>query len=69
MSIAAPKKVSFIHYIIVFALCFLFRFIPGFAGITPLGMGILGSFLLALFTDGLLLICSGLASWPWLALG
>ena len=49
MSIAAPKKVSFIHYIIVFALCFLFRFIPGFAGITPLGMGILGSFLGAIY--------------------
>lgn len=48
MSIAT-KKVSFIHYIIVFALCFLFRFIPGFAGITPLGMGILGSFLGAIY--------------------
>lgn len=48
MSIAT-KKVSFIHYIIVFALCFLFRFIPGFAGITPLGMGILGSFLGAVY--------------------
>lgn len=43
------KKVSIIHYLIVFALCFLFRFIPGFAGITTLGMGILGSFLGAIY--------------------
>lgn len=43
------KKASIIHYIIVFALCFLFRFIPGFAGITTLGMGILGSFLGAIY--------------------
>ncbi|MDO4281478.1 MAG: SLC13 family permease [Peptococcaceae bacterium] len=43
------KKVSLIHYLIVFAFCFLFRFIPGFAGITPLGMGILGSFIGAVY--------------------
>lgn len=48
MSIA-PKKVSPIHYVIVFALCFLFRFIPSFAGITPMGMGILGTFLGAVY--------------------
>ncbi|MEE0434581.1 MAG: SLC13 family permease [Peptococcaceae bacterium] len=49
MSIAKPKKILFVHYVIVFALCFLFRFIPGFAGITPLGMGVLGSFLGAVY--------------------
>lgn len=43
------KKVNIIHYIIVAAFCLLFRFIPGFAGITPLGMGILGSFIGAIY--------------------
>ena len=43
------KKVNIIHYIIVAALCLLFRFIPGFAGITPLGMGILGAFIGAIY--------------------
>lgn len=45
----AQKKVHWIHYVIVLAFCFLFRFIPGFAGITPLGMGILGSFIGAIY--------------------
>ena len=43
------KKVSLIHYAICAAFCFLFRFIPGFAGITPLGMGILGTFIGAIY--------------------
>ncbi len=43
------KKVSMIHYLVVVAFCFLFRFIPGFAGITPLGMGILGTFIGAIY--------------------
>lgn len=43
------KKISFVHYLIVAAFCLLFRFIPGFAGITPLGMGILGSFIGAIY--------------------
>ena len=43
------KKVSPIHYVIVFVFCFLFRFVPGFAGITPLGMGILGTFIGAIY--------------------
>lgn len=43
------KKVSIIHYIIVAAFCLLFRFVPGVAGITPLGMGILGSFIGAIY--------------------
>ena len=43
------KKISPIHYIIVTAFCLFFRFIPGFAGITPLGMGILGCFIGAIY--------------------
>jgi hypothetical protein len=43
------KKVSIIHYIIVAAFCLLLRFVPGFAGITPLGMGILGAFIGAIY--------------------
>lgn len=43
------KKVSMIHYLVVVAFCFYFRFIPGFAGITPLGMGILGTFIGAIY--------------------
>ncbi len=43
------KKVSIIHYIIVALFCLCFRFIPGVAGITPLGMGILGSFIGAIY--------------------
>ena len=43
------KKVNPIHYIIVAALCLLFRFIPPFAGITPYGMGILGTFIGAIY--------------------
>lgn len=43
------KKVNIIHYIIVAALCLLFRFLPPFAGITPYGMGILGTFVGAIY--------------------
>lgn len=43
------KKISLVHYIIVAAFCFLFRFVPGFAGITPYGMGILGCFIGAIY--------------------
>lgn len=43
------KRVSSIHYIIVAVLVLFFRFIPGFAGITPLGMGILGTFIGAIY--------------------
>lgn len=43
------KKVSIVHYVVVAALVLLFRFIPGFAGITPLGMGILGTFIGAIY--------------------
>lgn len=45
----APNKIMWFHYAIVLAFCFLFRFLPGFAGITPLGMGILGSFIGAIY--------------------
>ena len=43
------KKVNIIHYIIVTFFCLGFRFIPGFAGITPYGMGILGTFIGAIY--------------------
>ena len=43
------KKVNMIHYIVVAALCLGFRFIPPFAGITPYGMGILGTFIGAIY--------------------
>ena len=43
------KKVNIIHYVVVAAFCLLFRFIPGFAGITPYGMGILGCFIGAIY--------------------
>ncbi|MBR6755977.1 MAG: hypothetical protein IKM15_03405 [Peptococcaceae bacterium] len=43
------KKISIIHYIVVAAFCFLFRFVPGFAGITSYGMGILGCFIGAIY--------------------
>lgn len=43
------KKINVLHYIICAAFCLLFRFVPGFAGITPLGMGILGSFIGAVY--------------------
>ena len=40
---------SVIHYIIVAFFCLGFRYIPGFAGITPMGMGILGCFIGAIY--------------------
>lgn len=43
------KKVPLMHYAICAAFVFLFRFIPGFAGITPMGMGILGTFIGAIY--------------------
>lgn len=43
------KSPALIHYVIVAAFCLFFRFIPGFAGITPLGMGILGCFIGAVY--------------------
>lgn len=43
------KRISLYHYAIVAAFVFLFGFIPGFAGITPLGMAILGTFIGAIY--------------------
>ncbi len=54
------KKVNYIHYLVVFALCFLFRFVPPIGQITPYGMGILGTFLGAIYgwtTIGMLWTC------------
>ena len=43
------KKVNIIHYIVVAFFCLGFRFVPPFAGITPYGMGILGTFIGAIY--------------------
>ena len=43
------KKVSLIHSLVVLVLAFGFRFLPPFAGITELGMGVLGAFLGAIY--------------------
>lgn len=43
------KRVHIIHYIMVFLLCFFFRFIPPIGQITPYGMGILGTFIAAIY--------------------
>lgn len=43
------NKINKVHYLVVAAFCLLFRFIPGFAGITPYGMGILGCFIGAIY--------------------
>ena len=43
------KKINRIHYLIVLACCLLFRFVPPFGGLTPLGMGLLGSFIGAVY--------------------
>lgn len=45
----AKKNINVIHYIIVLLLCFGFRFLPPFAGITEYGMGVLGAFLGAIY--------------------
>ena len=45
----SKKQASPVHYIVVLAFCFLFRFIPGFAGINELGMAILGCFIGAVY--------------------
>jgi sodium-dependent dicarboxylate transporter 2/3/5 len=43
------KKINTIHYIICALFCFGFRFLPPVMGITPLGMGILGTFIGAIY--------------------
>ena len=43
------KKINYIHYLVVFILCFLFRFVPPVGQITPYGMGILGTFIAAIY--------------------
>ena len=43
------KKVSIVHYIICAAFCLLFRFIPPFGGLTEVGVGILGTFIGAVY--------------------
>ena len=43
------KKVNIIHYIICAAFCLLFRFVPPFGGLTEIGMGIMGTFIGAVY--------------------
>lgn len=43
------KHVNFFHYVVVIAFCLFFRFLPGPAGITPMGMGLLGVFIGAVY--------------------
>ena len=43
------KKVNIIHYVICAAFCLLFRFVPPFGGLTEIGMGILGTFIGAVY--------------------
>lgn len=43
------RKVNIIHYIVVAAFCLLFRFLPPFGGLTEMGMGIMGTFIGAIY--------------------
>ena len=43
------KHVNYFHYIVVIAFCLFFRFLPGPLGITPMGMGLLGVFIGAVY--------------------
>lgn len=43
------KKTDWIHFIVVFVLAFFFRFLPPIGQITPYGMGILGTFIAAIW--------------------
>ncbi len=43
------KKISIIHYIVVAAFCLCFRFVPPFMGLTEMGMGIMGTFIGAVY--------------------
>ena len=43
------KKVNLIHYVICFAFCMLFRFLPPVMGLTETGMGVMGTFIGAVY--------------------
>ena len=43
------KKMTYFHCAVVFVLAFFFRFLPPVAQITPYGMGILGTFIAAIY--------------------
>ena len=43
------KKASIIHYILVAFFCLAFRFIPPIGQMTPIGMGVLGCFIGAVY--------------------
>ena len=43
------KNIKGFHFVVVFVLCFFFRFLPPVGQITPYGMGILGTFIAAIY--------------------
>ena len=43
------KKINYIHYVVVAFFCLGFRFIPPVLGLTELGMGIMGTFIGAIY--------------------
>ena len=43
------KKMTYFHCAVVFLFAFFFRFVPPFGQITPYGMGILGTFIAAIY--------------------
>lgn len=46
---STTKKINVIHYVICAAFCLLFRFVPPVLGLTELGMGIIGTFIGAVY--------------------
>lgn len=43
------SNMKYVHYVIVLAFCFLFRFVPPVGPLTPMGMGIIGTFIGAIY--------------------
>lgn len=43
------NKMTYVHCAIVFVFAFFFRFVPPIGQITPYGMGILGTFIAAIY--------------------
>lgn len=43
------NKMTYVHCAVVFVLAFFFRFLPPIGQVTPYGMGILGTFIAAIY--------------------
>ena len=43
------NKMTYVHCAVVFVLAFFFRFLPPIGPVTPYGMGILGTFIAAIY--------------------